>query len=35
MVTPLFPLQYLIAVLALWLNRQQLDIIDYYYREAA
>ena len=29
MATSLFPLQYLIAVLALWLNRQQQDAIDY------
>ena len=29
MVTPLFPLQYLIATLALWLNRQQQEVIDY------
>jgi putative transposase len=29
MVTPLFPLQYFIAALALWLNRQQQDVIDY------
>ena len=29
MVTSLFPLQYLVATLALWLNRQQQDVIDY------
>ena len=29
MVTSLFPLQYLIAALALWLNRQQQEVIDY------
>ena len=29
MVTSLFPLQYLIATLALWLNRQQQGVIDY------
>ena len=29
MVASLFPLQYLIATLALWLNRQQQEIIDY------
>ena len=29
MVAPLFPLQYLIATLALWLNRQQQEVIDY------
>jgi putative transposase len=29
MVTPLFPRQYLIAALALWLNRQQQNIVDY------
>ncbi len=29
MVASLFPLQYLIAALALWLNRQQQDVIDY------
>jgi hypothetical protein len=31
MVASRFPLQYLIAALALWLNRQQQDVIDYYY----
>ena len=29
MVATLFPLQYLIATLALWLNRQQQEVIDY------
>ena len=29
MVATIFPLQYLIATLALWLNRQQLEVIDY------
>ena len=29
MVASLFPLQYLIATLALWLNRQQQEVIDY------
>ena len=29
MVVLLFPLQYLIATLALWLNRQQQEVIDY------
>ena len=29
MVTSLFPLQYFIATLALWLNRQQQEVIDY------
>ena len=29
MISPLFPLQYMIAALALWLNRQQQDVIDY------
>ena len=29
MVVTIFPLQYLIAVLALWLNRQQQEVIDY------
>jgi putative transposase len=29
MVASLFPLQYLIAALGLWLNRQQQDVIDY------
>ncbi len=29
MVTPPFPLQYFIAALALWLNRQQQEVIDY------
>lgn len=29
MVAPLFPLQYLIATLGLWLNRQQQDVVDY------
>ena len=29
MVATIFPLQYLIAVLALWLNRQQQEVIDY------
>ena len=29
MVASLFPLQYLIANLALWLNRQQQEVIDY------
>jgi hypothetical protein len=29
MVASRFPLQYLIAALALWLNRQQQDVIDY------
>ena len=29
MITSLFSLQYLIAALALWLNRQQQDVIDY------
>ena len=29
MVATLFPLQYLIATLALWLNRQQQEAIDY------
>ena len=29
MVTSLFPLQYLVATLALWLNRQQQEVIDY------
>ena len=29
MVDSLFPLQYLIATLALWLNRQQQEVIDY------
>jgi putative transposase len=29
MVSPLFPLQYMIAALALWLNRQQQEVIDY------
>ena len=28
MVTSLFPIQYLIAALTLWLNRQQQDVID-------
>ena len=29
MVTSFFPLQYLIAAVGLWLNRQQQDVIDY------
>ena len=29
MVSPLFPLQYVIAAIALWLNRQQQEVIDY------
>ena len=29
MVATLFPLQYLVATLALWLNRQQQEVIDY------
>ena len=29
MVASIFPLQYLIAALALWLNRQQQEVIDY------
>ena len=29
MVASLFPLQYLIAILALWLNRHQQEVIDY------
>ena len=29
MVANLFPLQYLIATLTLWLNRQQQEVIDY------
>ena len=29
MVASLFPLQYLVATLALWLNRQQQEVIDY------
>ena len=29
MVATIFPLQYLIAVMALWLNRQQQEVIDY------
>lgn len=29
MVSSLFPLQYLFAVVALWLNRQQQEVIDY------
>jgi hypothetical protein len=29
MVSPLFPLQYVIAAFALWLNRQQQEVIDY------
>ena len=29
MVASLFPLQYLIATLALWLNRHQQEVIDY------
>ena len=29
MVATLFPLQYLVATLALWLNRQQREVIDY------
>ena len=29
MIASLFPLQYLIATLALWLNRQQQEVIDY------
>jgi putative transposase len=29
MVSPLFPLQYMIAALALWLSRQQQEVIDY------
>ena len=33
MVASLFPLQYLIATLALWLNRQQQEVIDYLQEE--
>mgnify|MGYP001221646300 FL=1 len=29
MLSPLFPLQYMIAALALWLDRQQQEVIDY------
>ena len=29
MVASLFPLQYLVATLALWLNRHQQEVIDY------
>ncbi len=29
MVASVFPLQYLIATFALWLNRQQQEVIDY------
>ena len=29
MVATLFPLQYLVVTLALWLNRQQQEVIDY------
>ena len=29
MVASLFPLQYVVATLALWLNRQQQEVIDY------
>jgi hypothetical protein len=29
MVTAFFPLQYMVAALALWLNRQQQELIDY------
>ena len=33
MVTSLFPLQYVVATLALWLNRQQQLLIDYLQEE--